>query len=90
MQVIGSHMSKEKIGLNKEFAWGLVYVTALPELVCYHNGSYLTHHSKLAKVGDAVRVGDAVKDWFAATKKKLRRYVVPACASTYLYVPVHI
>ena len=53
---------------------GLVYVTELPELVCYHNGTYLTHHSKLANVGDAVRVEDSVKDWFAATKRKLRRF----------------
>lgn len=53
---------------------GLVYVTELPELVCYHNGTYLTHHSKLASVGDAVRVEDSVKDWFAATKRKLRRF----------------
>ena len=67
-------MPRDKLGLSAELGWSMVYVSTLPEIICYYDGTYVTHHGGLHKTADQDSVLEAVDRWFGKAKQRLQAY----------------
>eukprot|EP00041_Stephanoeca_diplocostata_P043115 m.12086 g.12086 ORF g.12086 m.12086 type:complete len:355 (-) comp9419_c0_seq1:540-1604(-) len=64
------------LGYNGEFGWDLAFLTELPDIVCFLNGSYFGHHGQLSRQGlDAIP--SSISAWMEKINLKIDRFLIP-------------